>query len=232
MWVRKFHILLVKTDTHLFYLIVVPLSASGSHWGQQQKSNSLSRWARLFQFFLVVSTAFSVLLIVNLKISLQWLKTGMWEMCTAVSGAAWNTVVDIWLYLKMELLCLRATVLSPLRESGDSQESGHSFRLASTSPQDAGRTSLYRGNYLSKGWWQNIAENQDIYQTSHVDCSLLLWSVPDSVSFTQARNSLEEDCTTISIKNRMISKRLCCIVIFNKTINPQRNSGHSINGNN
>ena len=32
--------------------------------------------------------AFSVLLIVNLKISLQQLKTGMWEMRTAVSGAA------------------------------------------------------------------------------------------------------------------------------------------------
>ena len=93
------------------YLILVPLSASGSHRGQLEKNNSLSRWggggkalwARLFQSFLVASTAFLVLLIVNSKISLQQLKTGMREMCTAVSRAAWNTVMVFWLWLRMEI---------------------------------------------------------------------------------------------------------------------------------
>ena len=59
-------------------------------------------WARLFQSFLVASTAFSVLLIVNSKISLQQLQTGTREMCTAISRAACNTVMDVWLCLKME----------------------------------------------------------------------------------------------------------------------------------
>ena len=92
----------IKLVLAFLYLIVVPLLASGPHRGRREKSNSLLRWARLFQFFLVASTAFSVLQIVNSKIFLQWLQTGMREMCTAISRTAWDTVMDIWLCLKME----------------------------------------------------------------------------------------------------------------------------------
>ena len=48
--------------------------------------------------------------------------------------------------------------------------------------------------------------NHDTCHTLHVDCSLLLWSVPDTVSFSQSRKSLEGNCTTISKTDRIISK--------------------------
>ena len=123
------------------YLILVPLSASGSHRGQLEKSNSLSRWERLFQSFLVASTAFLVLLIVNSKISLQRLQTGMREMCTAVSRAAWNTVMVIWLWLRMEITM--SIQDSPRRRQ---------YHHTSTFPQRTGRTPVCRGSVLSWGW--------------------------------------------------------------------------------
>ena len=102
MWVKKFIFYCIKLILAFFFFFVVPWSASGSHRGHRETINSLQRWARLFQSFLVASTAFSVLLIVNSKISLQQLQTGMREMCTAISRAACNTVMDVWLCLKME----------------------------------------------------------------------------------------------------------------------------------
>ena len=99
-WVRKFHILLYKTDTRLFLSYcssIVSLWLRSRPTRKNEFPMALGKIVSIFSRW-----AFSVLLIVNLKISLQRLKTGMWEMCTAVSGAAWNTVMDVWLYLKME----------------------------------------------------------------------------------------------------------------------------------
>ena len=92
----------IKLILVFFYRIIGPVSASGSHRGPHVASSFLWKRARLFWSFLVASTTFSLLLIVNSKISLQRLQSGIWEMSTAFSRAAWYTLMDIWRYRKME----------------------------------------------------------------------------------------------------------------------------------